>query len=612
VSRRLPAALALAAAALAVLTAPANAQDWLPDVRLGGAVLNLPTPQVFATPDFAASWDSVGESLLVEHGPGPEWAEPLRSPGTIVASSPAGDLLAVGKTASGINTILSTSVRRAGSDEWSTGTRVVSNGVYNVKGAINERGEAFVVWRTSTSSTHTYGSMRSQDGTWTDTSFSPLIGYDVGIDASGGLLLVGSRETYNSLYVYERFPGAGQFDVDSWSSANISYAAMNGAGEAVVAWAGSDGALARTRNASGEWSDSVPLDATPSAPLAAALDTAGNAYVTLSHGGTLDVVARPAGEAWGSPQRLGGYDGGPPGDSALAVGPAGDVAVAWPQPPDYAIVVRRRPRDAVSWTSAAPISWRASMNSPAPTLAIDAAGDLAVGWLTKTTGSFREPRVSLFDATPPTLHVTASASSGHVGDTVTFHADASDLLSDAVSLNWKFSDGTDVAGADASRSLDAPGVLHAVATARDAVGNTATRAFDVSVAAVPAPTPTPTPDAPPSAPQPEQRPTDTSPPALTVATRASWKSGELRLVLSTGEPCTISASGTLAFGSRRFALKPARTGAAGRIALRLRLGRSDAGAVTRLLRHRHGVVKLKLVAVDAAGNRTSLQRTAKL
>ena len=89
-----------------------------------------------------------------------------------------------------------------------------------------------------------------------------------------------------------------------------------------------------------------------------------------------------------------------------------------------------------------------------------------------------------FDATPPTLPDLQAPESLTAGFAGTFAATARDDWS-VPSVSWLFGDGATLPGATVRRSFPAAGSFTATATATDAVGNTATGARTVTVTSAP-------------------------------------------------------------------------------------------------------------------------------
>jgi hypothetical protein len=87
--------------------------------------------------------------------------------------------------------------------------------------------------------------------------------------------------------------------------------------------------------------------------------------------------------------------------------------------------------------------------------------------------------------------------------------------------------------------------------------------------------------------------------------------GEVTLVVTCDENCTVRGEGTLAVPGRDIGLDPDSGGlpAGGTGALHLDLSRAEAGRLRRLLRaHRKAIALVRLSATDAAGNQTTAER----
>ena len=134
----------------------------------------------------------------------------------------------------------------------------------------------------------------------------------------------------------------------------------------------------------------------------------------------------------------------------------------------------------------------------------------------------------------------------------------------------------------------------------------------------PAPTPSPGPSPPiPAAPSPPPAAEpDTTPPGLTLRTRAKWKLGRgltLRLVCSEACAARISARISGPARARTLAPKRARLAAGRRVKVRLALTRAVASAVRRsLARGRRCSATVTIVATDGAGNRHTRTQTVRV
>jgi PKD repeat protein len=119
----------------------------------------------------------------------------------------------------------------------------------------------------------------------------------------------------------------------------------------------------------------------------------------------------------------------------------------------------------------------------------------------------------VLDRTAPAASIAASAAAVHVGDLVTFDAQASDATSGlAARANWTWGDNTAAgSGASATHTFTAAGTYAVKLTVEDNAGNVGTATKVIAVTAAPAPTPTPTPSPTPS-PSPSPTPSPTPAP----------------------------------------------------------------------------------------------------
>lgn len=126
---------------------------------------------------------------------------------------------------------------------------------------------------------------------------------------------------------------------------------------------------------------------------------------------------------------------------------------------------------------------------------------------------------SAWDTGGPNLTASAVPSTAVAGQPVTLGANFTDLWSDPVtSPSWSFGDGTSASGASVSHTYATAGTYAVDAVTADALGNTTTTPFTITVTAAPATTTTPTST---STPTSTPTPASTTPPTDTTTTPAS-------------------------------------------------------------------------------------------
>ena len=175
-------------------------------------------------------------------------------------------------------------------------------------------------------------------------------------------------------------------------NASVPAVAMNGAGDAVVAWQRASGtgffAQASLRDAGTIFS--TPLELGPAGfevlgPPQAAIDGAGTAIVVwqqfdaMSTNTVVQAAIRPAGGSFGAPGALSATGSGAV-HPQIAMNAAGDALVAWEHLVGQTMVVQAVVRPA-GGTFSAPVDLSAAgLMGPLPRVAIDGAGNATVVW----------------------------------------------------------------------------------------------------------------------------------------------------------------------------------------------------------------------------------------
>lgn len=175
-------------------------------------------------------------------------------------------------------------------------------------------------------------------------------------------------------------------------NASVPAVAMNGAGDAVVAWQRASGtgffAQASLRDAGTNFS--TPLELGPAGfeelgPPQAAIDGAGTAIVVwqrfdaMSTNTVVQAAIRPAGGSFGAPVPLSATGSGAV-HPQIAMNAAGDAVVAWEHLVGQTMAVQAVVRPA-GGTFSAPVDLSAAgLSGPLPRVAIDGAGNATVVW----------------------------------------------------------------------------------------------------------------------------------------------------------------------------------------------------------------------------------------
>jgi PKD domain len=326
----------------------------------------------------------------------------------------------------------------------------------------------------------------------------------VAMDGAGDAIIAWSEKTSasGSHYVMKAMqrPAGGAFGApqplsDSAQDAYAQAVAIGAGGQSAVAWERSDGANTRIQVSSSPSSGSL-LSAAQTVSRAGV----NASYPALAVNATGHIVA-----AWAdsSGEVAGGGAGGSfglvtaldpsSGEMAVAIDDAGDSIVTWGENHSLTSGLEAVTRSAAGAVSApVPLSDPDSLavfgNVPTATVAMDPAGDAVVGWTSLTDNVYR---VRIYDATGPALSLTGPASIT-AGQSAAFSATASDLFSTVASTSWTFGDGSTGAGSAPAHVYAAPGTYTVTATATDAAGNATSSSRQITVVAAPSAAPIPT------------------------------------------------------------------------------------------------------------------------
>jgi hypothetical protein len=376
----------------------------------------------------------------------------------------------------------------------------------------------------------------------------------VAIDDAGDVLLGESHSSSgHSIAAYAWRPAGGVFTVTSISEATSqAYApvvAMDGAGDAVLAWEDRMGAtktvaraITRPAGAAFGAAQSLSNNSEYAFALTAAIGGSGQAAIAWQYGGTAPPYRIEASTSAGSADPLSPSQTISPASSnseypAIGVAGNGEMLAVWDQA-GSTVDAASAPAGG-SFAPAAAVSAAGSEGDPR--LAMDAAGDAVLAWgalqagieavhaVTRSASGVLGPEITLsahgeaiypvsanvpsafvgmdsagdalagwgrnsdrtvqqriYDASGPALKLEAPATA-IAGQPVTFTSTARDLFSGVFSTAWSFGDGTTIEGVGPAHIYANPGVYTVTATAIDGVGN-ATVA-DSQITVLPAPSP---------------------------------------------------------------------------------------------------------------------------
>jgi hypothetical protein len=280
----------------------------------------------------------------------------------------------------------------------------------------------------------------------------------------------------------------------SWSAvATIASAgfqpvlAVDGRGDATVAWIYNMKIFVAGRGAGGTWSGpaqiSVDGDLNYYVP-AIATDPGGTVTVVWpqarnSGGGSVSydqkaATRTPAG-AWAAPVTIGTGESGP---LLVATGAGGRTTAAWRGLVGGSFVIQTA-------TRAADGAWSARDHSAVgaiqPAVAVDADDDAIVVW-----NEVNRMKLQVDDAAPPRLRDLTVPQTATAGTPVTFTVSPLDLWSGLGTTTWNFGDGSSGTGTSVTHAYTTPGDHTVTVTATDALGQPRTGTATIAVAAAPA------------------------------------------------------------------------------------------------------------------------------
>jgi hypothetical protein len=340
-----------------------------------------------------------------------------------------------------------------------------STSVFTPDVAINEAGDAVVVWRVNSGST---------------------LRIDAGYHAHG-VAGFGSREAVNTGDVIGK---------------NAPSVAIDSPGSAVATWdedASTGGhlrAYARPAGAGVPWTKLNDIDAAQSggATPHVAFDAGGTAVAAWSAGGELrdSTLATGGGAQFTQPPQslTGGAE--QPFDLALDAGSPGTIALTWAATSGKSGIVRAvvRPNGGV-FGSIATLT-PAGNGGRSTDVAVDPQGNAAAVWIDSSPPDSNTRIVTAeYDVTPPGLTAVSVPPTANAGTAVAMSASATDDWSTPI-VSWDFGDGQTGTGTGVSHAYSSAGTYLVTTTATDGAGNTAVSTHTLIVSVVPLPLAPPT------------------------------------------------------------------------------------------------------------------------
>jgi hypothetical protein len=328
-----------------------------------------------------------------------------------VAMDHRGDAVAVWQASNSTETSVQVSVRSASTGTWGTPTVLTTegNGIKDASVAVDERGNAAVIWQVESGLTSSVKAAvkRAGSAVWHVESVSSEEGSrpSIAIDSHGDAVAVWLAQPTDAVTSSVR-PVAGEWHAPvQLSSAGLSAeqptVTTNPRGDAVAAWHGFEGenfsiAQAAVRPASsGTWSAAATLSTPEEAganalATRAAIDAHGNATVTWTREDVLKSATRLASSAtWGAPVDV-SSGGEQVNTHGLAVDSHGEAVAVWAGLSGSANVVESASRASAgtSWHEPVRLLTAPAGKSPSePAVAINQAGRAVAVW-TVSLGKF--------------------------------------------------------------------------------------------------------------------------------------------------------------------------------------------------------------------------------
>lgn len=345
------------------------------------------------------------------------------------------------------------------------------------------------------STTRAQALRRSLDGTWSDRSIlaSTMCGDGTGYrsfrlqELPDGQAIVGFRRTvvteiWSAIRTAPTIVFTSlQMPTDA-GTVDQPRVAIEAGGATVTAWTSANGVAYRYHPRSGADVDGAPIGGNGASEPAVAMGAGGEALLAFDSAGTPQATRISATGTAATPDPLGMLFGPGLTKPDLAATAQGFALVAFRDVGQRTSALVRPP--AGTFGSTTELGTELSEFAvDVPRVAVDAAGDGAVLWMSydSASGDFAA-QVRVYDATPPQLGDLTAPSSVSVGAMASFSLAGTDTWG-PVTLQWSFGDGAMDAGSPVAHAFSSPGPATVTATATDAAGNQASKQIVVDVVA---------------------------------------------------------------------------------------------------------------------------------
>jgi hypothetical protein len=371
--------------------------------------------------------------------------------------------------------------------------------------AIDERGDAVVVWATNGSKV--LAVTRPAGGSFsTPVEVSGAGAFDkpqVAIGAAGDIAVVWQRANgYDGPIQAAVRPAGGSFSTPvelapSGQSGFDPQVAVDQAGNALVVWRSTGTAQsvqAALRPAGGTFSAALTLATAPqirSGPQVA-VDAAGEAAVVWSRqddppGATVQAAVRPAGGFFSTAVVLSGPpSGGSALDPQVAIDRAGNTYAVWQR--NSVVQAAVRPAGG-SFSTAVDLS-DGGQNAAKPQVAASDSGDAVAVWQ-RSNGVRDVLQTAGYSRSGPLLAGLNVPASAIVGTPVGFSVSPFVVWSEVAATSWSFGDTGSASGTNVSHAFANTGDYAVTVTSTSTVGNASSATRTISVAPPPPPPPGP-------------------------------------------------------------------------------------------------------------------------
>ncbi|HVX32930.1 MAG TPA: PKD domain-containing protein [Solirubrobacterales bacterium] len=460
-----PALLALLPLALFATASPASAAPtWLAPQPVSEEGPEALEPQVATDPqgEAIAIWagsDGANERVEVAFRPAggafgvPQKLSPAGQEGSEpqVATDPQGNAIAVWSSADGANERVEAAFRPAGGAFGTPQTLTPAcQRAFEPQVATDPQGDAIVVWTCA--------------------------------DGAGERVEAALR------------PAGGFFATPQTISAPEQIAfhpqvATDPQGDAIVVWAGSDGAGERVeaalRPAGGPFEELGTLSGEDASDPQVATDPQGDAIAVWSatdeNGEHVEAALRHAGGAFGTPQppSEAGQDASEP---QVATDPQGDAIAVWRRSDGANARIEAALRPAGGAFGVPQKLSGAGQDASNPQVATYPQGDAIAVWR-RSDGADERIEAAGLDASGPLLESLAIPASAQAGEPASFSVDPLDVWSTPAetSTSWSFGDGGSAQGTAVSHAFARPGTYQVTVTSTDSVGNATSATGTVTV-----------------------------------------------------------------------------------------------------------------------------------